>query len=388
MMKQLLYGVAASTLLLGSAQAADLGGNCCADLEERVAELEATTARKGNRKVTLEVSGHVNAAVITTDLNLGIDGDDMDDVRIIDNDNSESRFRFKGAAKLSPDWEAGFLMEFGIGDVINDGSDIGIRHAALYLKVKQLGTVWLGKTSEATDGIMEISLAPSEPGTLTSLAPFDERAQKVTGVLVTNPFDGGRTQTISFISETFAGFQIRGSWNEDENWSAALRYALEAGPMRFAAGIGYRDEMVVPDVGPVGTRQFWGGSASLMHTPTGLFVDGAYGNSNGLQTITFGAPGLGVTPIGDGRLELYAGRGGISKAFSALGKTTFYGEYGQLRIEGSSSDPYYWGLGIQQDVDAGAVSLYAGWRQYDLDDLLGPGDDNVNTFIGGAKIRF
>ncbi|RTL61093.1 MAG: porin, partial [Hyphomicrobiales bacterium] len=30
-------------LSLGSAKAADLGGNCCADLEERVAELEATT---------------------------------------------------------------------------------------------------------------------------------------------------------------------------------------------------------------------------------------------------------------------------------------------------------------------------------------------------------
>ncbi len=44
--------------------AADLGGDCCADLEERIAELEATTARKGNRKVKLEVSGHVNEALI------------------------------------------------------------------------------------------------------------------------------------------------------------------------------------------------------------------------------------------------------------------------------------------------------------------------------------
>ena len=42
-----------------SAQAADLGGDCCADLEERVAELEATTARKGNRKVKLMISGYV-----------------------------------------------------------------------------------------------------------------------------------------------------------------------------------------------------------------------------------------------------------------------------------------------------------------------------------------
>ena len=31
------------------AEAADLGGDCCADLEVRIAELEATTARKGNR---------------------------------------------------------------------------------------------------------------------------------------------------------------------------------------------------------------------------------------------------------------------------------------------------------------------------------------------------
>ena len=39
--------------------AADLGGDCCADLEERIAELEATTARKGNRKISLTVSGYV-----------------------------------------------------------------------------------------------------------------------------------------------------------------------------------------------------------------------------------------------------------------------------------------------------------------------------------------
>src|SRR5690242_20778304 len=49
------------------AKAADLGGDCCADLEERVAELEATTVRKGNKKVsvrseehTSELQSHVN----------------------------------------------------------------------------------------------------------------------------------------------------------------------------------------------------------------------------------------------------------------------------------------------------------------------------------------
>ena len=57
--------VAAAGLFVGgvampSAKAADLGGDCCADLEERVAELEATTARKGNRKMSLTITGQVH----------------------------------------------------------------------------------------------------------------------------------------------------------------------------------------------------------------------------------------------------------------------------------------------------------------------------------------
>ena len=49
----------ATTGALNGLSAADLGGDCCAVLEERIADLEATTARKGNRKVSLRVSGYV-----------------------------------------------------------------------------------------------------------------------------------------------------------------------------------------------------------------------------------------------------------------------------------------------------------------------------------------
>jgi hypothetical protein len=42
--------------IAGVAKAADLGGDRCADLEERVAELEATTVRKGNKKVSVRRS--------------------------------------------------------------------------------------------------------------------------------------------------------------------------------------------------------------------------------------------------------------------------------------------------------------------------------------------
>ncbi len=87
----------------GSARAADLGGNCCADLEERVAELEATTARKGNRKMSLTITGQVNRMVMWWN-----DGDRSDTYYGLDNTNSSSRFTLLGEAKISPRWKSGF----------------------------------------------------------------------------------------------------------------------------------------------------------------------------------------------------------------------------------------------------------------------------------------
>lgn len=63
----LALAVSAVAMWSATAHAADLGGNCCADLEERVAELEATTARKGNRKVSLTVSGFVAQQILAWD---------------------------------------------------------------------------------------------------------------------------------------------------------------------------------------------------------------------------------------------------------------------------------------------------------------------------------
>ena len=91
-----------------SAKAADLGGDCCADLEERVAELEATTARKGNRKVSLTLSGWVNEAVFWWD-----DGTEKN-AYVGTNNLEQSRFRFTGEAKIDKDWSAGYTIEIGI----------------------------------------------------------------------------------------------------------------------------------------------------------------------------------------------------------------------------------------------------------------------------------
>jgi hypothetical protein len=168
-----------------NAVAADkgVGGACCQDLEERLAEFEAVTAKKGNRKVSLTVYGHVNWAIVHTDIDpLGIN-----ETTLSNNPNSVTRFGFKGEAKITPELSAGYLLEIGIGEAkpavefgimgpsLSNGkltNGMTIRHSALYLEHKTLGAVWLGQTSTATDGIAEISLARvSNASTLLSFEP-------------------------------------------------------------------------------------------------------------------------------------------------------------------------------------------------------------------------
>jgi len=97
--------VAAAGVLSTNAFAADLGGDCCADLEERVAELEATTARKGTRKTSLEIWGQVNKVIVAWN-----DGINRNTVLGEDNVNASTRFGLRGMAKVSPALSAGYSI--------------------------------------------------------------------------------------------------------------------------------------------------------------------------------------------------------------------------------------------------------------------------------------
>src|SRR5262245_39721821 len=106
---------AAAGLFMGgvampSAKAADLGGDCCADLEERVAELEATTARKGNRRVSLTIYGWVNNAVLYWN-----DGRESNTYLGVNNTNFATRFGMRGDARVNPNVTVGFNL---LADII------------------------------------------------------------------------------------------------------------------------------------------------------------------------------------------------------------------------------------------------------------------------------
>src|SRR5678815_5508102 len=98
-------GVFVGGMAVPSAKAADLGGNCCADLEERIAELEATTARKGNRKVSLTVSGWVGEQVMWWD-----DGAEQNTYVVGLGSTLASHVKFTGQETISPGWYAGYVV--------------------------------------------------------------------------------------------------------------------------------------------------------------------------------------------------------------------------------------------------------------------------------------
>lgn len=347
--------VAALVWQSGIVKAADLGGNCCADLEERVAELEATTARKGNRKVSLTISGEVSKAILWADQGAGYLG-------VSENYNYGSRFRIKGEAKLDKDWSAGYLIEVGVGDgaALNDMTKLAVRHNAVYVGTP-LGKVTLGQTSSSTDGIVEIDLSNSN---IAALSPLG----------VGNAFDGARTGVAKWTSPNLMGFEIEAARANDKTWDAALRYAGEFGGIRFAAGAGYTDGTVTGHsigIGFPGTKL--AGSASVMHVLSGLFL-------------TASAADIKFDDATD-HLRAQSAKAGWQKNVFGLGATTLFVEATRADflaglIETNDKTKIY-GLGIVQSVDSLGLDLFATVRQFDTD-----GAAKNNLFMIGTRISF
>ena len=82
-----------------------LAGDCCADLEERIAEFEATTARKGNRNVSLTISGYVAQEITWWD-----DGGESNVYLHGLGPTQTSHFKFNGQAQICAGWTAGYML--------------------------------------------------------------------------------------------------------------------------------------------------------------------------------------------------------------------------------------------------------------------------------------
>jgi len=380
--------IAAAGLLSGAAitpaKAADLGTGCCADLEERVAELEATTARKGNRVVSLQIYGQVNKALLIFDD--GIDSDAF----VVDNDQSGSRIGFKGTAIFKQGWTAGFNMELDIqdsatdkvsqGDDEGDDNEIKIRQNYVYIESDRLGRISLGQQSTATDDIAEIVLGNSLSDASDIFSSFRVRLSNggdsgfAVGQFV-DDLDGPREDVVRYDSPSIYGFILSASWGDDDFADVALRFQREWNSIRLAAGIGYQWD-------DSNSREILSGSVSVMHVPTGLYAAFAAGN------VEFD------TDVSDG--SFYYAQAGIEKRFLGYGSTTIYGEYGQYdrvtedaALNGLEADR--WGFGVVQKFNSAAMEVYANIRYYSFDDssnVQASDFEDFSTVLVGSRIKF
>ena len=392
----------------GSASAADLGGDCCADLEERVATLEATTARKGNRKVSLTISGWVHKGILYWD-----DGEDSDVYAGLDETNASTRFRFKGKANINAEWSAGYNIEIETnGDRVltvsqtndDNGAGITLRQSNMYVKSKQLGTVSWGLISPGSDDLTFFSSGASvfpaqadllstfffDVGNGANTTTVGDLAGSLNGVLY---FEGAlRNNLIRYDTPTIGGFKFTATWGEDDFWDVAVRYSQKLGDFTFKAAASYSEFGGTNDISGA-TRGYTDQyhtlvNAGLKHNPTGLFIHGQYSH--------FDWEGSTTSPDLDS--DGYYIQAGIEQRWNSLGKTTLYGAYAEIEdgyvrastaevANGSSTEVTKFDLGIIQNIDAAAMQLYVVYshQEFEINNVDQKDLDIINF---GGVIKF
>jgi Gram-negative porin len=420
------------------ALAADLGGDCCADLEDRVAELEATTVSKGNKNVSVTVSGKVNKAVLFWD-----DGHEKG-TYTVDNYNESSRFGFKGSAKIGGGWSAGYRLEVegreAASQKVNQFDDnnrndplgnLNVRQSNMYLDNKVWGQLRWGLTNTPKYDITKDTNVSDLEDTMGSddrmsqsffLRPrgFNnaEGLSKLKWSDITRCYSSAddfncstRRNGVAYWSPDWAGFSVSVGYFENYDWGAALRYKKEWGKtFEVGAGLGYEkllDEGLQNDISrPAGFRRDideWAGSASIKHLPTGLYAFTAFSVSDNHDSNTLDA-GI-FTRTSDPQMTAWDSQIGLQRKFVALGDSSFFGGFinvhdgigaGSLlgsipanrlikagtlasvpintEITGSNVDEWY--LGFDQAIDSAAMHLYAVFQHFTPDVSLV--DKNLN----------
>ena len=399
-------------------KAADLGGDCCADLEERVAELEATTVRKGSRQVSVTISGYITKQVMAWD-----DGVESN-VYVSDiGPTQASNLRISGNAKISADWSAGFLVRLqdlnnnpmGLNQ-FNDNANLGLntQMSFWYLQSKTFGKVSVGKNALASkSAAMFTDLSGTQ--LIANYVLFDGngfflRQDETLLKLRWGDFaycysqqrpwggdcDGSVMEGVRYDTPNFGGFSFAASYGKDDDVEAAARYQGDVGGFKLALGVGYSsntDQRIQPP--PISFQkhsEYFQAGGYAQHLATGLFLHAAYGSEDNNDETIFS----GLTEPDTHHWYL---KGGIRRQWNALGHSVRYGEYGQyldqlspaaLNAGATGSEFARWGFGAAQEIDSAAMTLWIKYRQQGVD-IAGAGLGNIEDFryvTAGGLINF
>ena len=358
--------------------------------------------RSGNDKVTLTVSGQVNR------LSMFADDGTLNGFFHSDNENSSTRFRFVGGAKINKEWSAGLKLEQDFGQSNNSslvnfdaddkstGTSIDFRQMNVFIKSKNLGKVVLGKTDTVSNNITQIDLSGTSVIEYSGLedvgGSFKFRTEGTLGAAdgptvnggsdaldpgVYSQFDGlSRRNVLQYHTPSMAGFTASAGSAEGDMWNVALRYKAnykQAG-LKVAAGMAYWSYGKRTDAFHSG----YGGSISVLHS------SGANLTFSGGTTDREDPSSAGGTkdPFG-----IFVKPGFQFKATS-LGKTAVSAHYGRTDDLQANGDEFRsFGFAVVQNIDAAALELFAFYRNYSLD-RTGSDFEDINIGGIGARMKF
>ena len=358
--------------------------------------------------VTSKISGHINRAI------RWIDDGQGSEIQHFDNGNSRTRFRWVGSEKFGSGMSAGIYLEiamasnkstslaskfqrdgdggdsFGGGATVSDatagpaGGENDLRHAAIWFK-GGWGKVTLGHTSEATDVIQYNDFSGTGLADLSAVTPefnvtfrttgggcptkaggtqaaFSAACIKVHDVFGT--FDGSRLDNIRYNSPKFGPLSFAVSSANNSRWAYRLNLASAIAGGKFKGSVGFTDK----GSGSAGDIIHWSASY-LFSQGTSITVAGTDVNDAG----------------GDQAFYWY------TKLAHKWGNNAISASYATHTDQGGADyDGQVIGVGFVHKIPKPGIELYAGYRNYSVDEVAGQGGsiEDLNSVVVGSRIKF
>ena len=343
----------------------------------------------GSDAFDLTITGRVNRALMVAD-----DGEDTTLLNV-DNNNGSSRIAFIAASSNDGPLHVGaaYEAEFRINNSAsirqdeadnNDTEDFRARRAEIFLTHDDLGKLWLGQGSTASDDITQQDLS----GTMNAGYSFvslvgggirfrDSASGQLTNTdlgEVTDNLDGfGRNTRLRYDTPGFGAWEFRTSVINNGAVDAAAFYNSEISDWRVIGGIGY------------------GNTSEL--SPSPQYDDQLSGSisarsDQGLN-FTFATGIATATDNARDDLEFFYGKIGYrSSLFPNVGETAVSVDWGRTRNEDQNDDTAdVIGAQIAQEIDVVNVEVYATLRNASLD-RQGSGFEDILIAMIGARLDF
>lgn len=359
------------------------------------APVSAGTVSNSNDTASVTLSGHFNYGVLYMS-----DGE-ASRVSVVGNNNSRTRGRIVVKGKLNEAVNYVALSEWGMqsnssgsvspGDpsVLAGAPEVGTdnqfdqRHTMVRMGHKSFGSIRLGQTSEANDGITENNMTGASDivyggntnvgngihlRTDTQLSSVAATATTV-GSFNNAAGEGGRTDTIRYDTPSFGGFSAAASWQADQSSSYALRYGGKFGGIAVKAGYGATVE---------------GASASANELAHGGSI--ALGHDSGLNLRMSGGVQNKEANNADHAWTMSFG-GGYKANLISAGSTNFAVDFTRNQngtTDGDTMDLF--AIGFEQETDAG-VKFYLGYQLF-MAEQGAVEFENASTVMAGTKVFF